>query len=99
MGQAITSDVNKHAPIGPGTLIVTPFGHLGRVERAGQVGAARGWFVASPTGDPGSTTPMPSFAQSVRPAVVGVTVCPKPIGVCYCGLAHLSTVELGWVTH
>lgn len=71
-------------------------GRLGYVTRSGRIGRASGHWVTSPTGDPGASAGYPSFAPDwcVRPAVVGVTVCPKPRGACWCGLVHVRPDQL-----
>lgn len=63
-------------------LVVTATG-LGRITKVG----------------PGSSASHPAFAPDwcVKPAVIGKTVCEKPYGDCWCGLAHYPAHELAWL--
>jgi hypothetical protein len=78
----------------PGTAIVSG-GRLGSAASHGRIGAAPGMWILTRTSDPGSTAAYPVFAQSARPAVIGVTVChTEHLGGCRCGLVHLPRHEL-----
>lgn len=77
--------------LAPGDTVIVG-GRLGTITRTGKRGNAPGYWVDAPTGDPGSRGALASFAPdwTVRRAVVGDTVCPKPRGECTCGLVHVT---------
>lgn len=67
-------------------------GRLATIHRPGKRGNAPGYWAASHTRDPGATAGLPSFApeHTVRPAVLGQTVCETPWGACTCGKVHVT---------
>jgi hypothetical protein len=72
-----------------GSLVIIN-GKLCEITKADtRLGRARGhdaWEI-----DPGNGT-LPNFCEDfgVKLAVVGVNVCPKPRGQCFCGMPHVS---------
>jgi hypothetical protein len=85
-----------------GTLVVVRNG-IGRIHKSGDVKpGCFGYWVISPTGDPGQDWAPPTFTQHVRPAVVGETVCLNPrfhdcLCRCWCGLTHVTREEMAWL--
>lgn len=88
---------------GVGTVVLAgyasgPNAGLGWITKVGRYGAADGYWILAPTGDPNSTTEYPVFTQTVKVAVIGKNVCHKPRGgACYCGYAHVSREALTWL--
>ena len=81
-------------PIPPGTLVLSGGSRLGYVVRQDTLGNASGYAIQDAREelhwiDGGFDAP--HFAESwyVRPAVLGVNVCRKPVGTCTCGLKHV----------
>jgi hypothetical protein len=76
----------------PRTIVVVPGCRLGEIMNRATRGRARGYAVAG-YDDPDTTRGyLPHFMDfgSVRPAVVGVNVCPRPRGQCTCALVHAT---------
>lgn len=86
-----------------GTLLISLNGpRLARVERAGRINGASGYFVSDWTGDPETDYSIPIFCPDYiaerRVAIIGKTVCPEPYGTHWCGLRHLIPGELAYLT-
>lgn len=75
-----------------GTVVLAGNG-LGRIVRHRRLGGATGADVQSTEYNAGLYT---QFQQdwTIRPAVVGVTVCVQPRGEHFCGLHHVSREDL-----
>lgn len=81
--------------IPPGPAVVG--GKLVTVVRATRRNGADGYDVLSPTGDPG-TSGRPAYSVfapdwTVRPVVIGETVCEWARFSCYCGLVHVTVAQ------
>lgn len=83
----------------PGTYVLGASG-LAQITRAGRHCGVAGYWIVSPTGDPGTGGNYPIFAPEylVTPAVIGSTVCPRALGRCICGLRHLRPEGLRRLT-
>jgi hypothetical protein len=81
-----------------GTVVVISR-NLGRVIRARRYGGADGYDVSAPIRSPRDEGHAPHFAPDwcTVPAVLGETVCRTPWGKCWCGLLHVSALELAWL--
>lgn len=77
-------------PVGTRVVIARK---IGTITRVGKNGNTHGYWVNTTTGDYGARSGLASFAaeHTVRPAIVGTTICPTPWGACFCGLTHVTT--------
>jgi hypothetical protein len=96
----MTAGPAERLPVG--TLVIAGSG-IGRIHKVGSiVPGCPGYWVMAPTGDPGQDWAHPSFTQTVRPAVVGETVCVNPsfrecLCRCWCGLTHVTREQMAWL--
>lgn len=79
----------------PGTRVLVGR-RLATVHHHGTHNGAPGYWITAGTGDPGVRGQLPSFAPewTVRPAVLGDTVCATPWGSCFCGRVHVPARTL-----
>lgn len=85
------------ATLPDGTLVIVRNG-IGRIHKSGKLkSGCFGYWVIDQTGDYGQDWALPHFAQTVRPAVIGETVCPQPRFTHDCGLTHVTVEQLGWL--
>lgn len=80
------------AALAPGTTVVVGW-RLGRIVKEARQGQADGYSVTTAVeGHEGSA---PHFVEkcAVKVAEVGVNVCRRPRGECFCGLLHVTQPE------
>lgn len=78
--------------LAPGALVVIN-GRLGRIVKATRRGPVDGYSVSTAVESREGTAPHFAQAHLVQPAVLGVNVCRRPRGECWCGLVHIDRPE------
>lgn len=78
--------------IPPGTLVIAS-GRFGNAVRPERHGNADGYVVSTAPGALDGYAPHWVPDWCVKPAELGVNVCRKPRGKCFCGLLHIWQPE------
>jgi hypothetical protein len=81
------------ADLPSGTFVVVG-SRLGRVVKAARQGAAVGYSVQTSIEAHEGSAPHFVEGYAVKVAELGVNVCRKPRGDCWCGLVHITNPEL-----